>query len=149
MKYLILSLSVELYCAYVNEGQQNKNFDMLENYRSICMTQKSYLLMVPTVTVYYCGNLHTDRLNVNEWHSATLKYKRVTLQWTNFATKSVQVTKEEWERSTLGFKFLKILRLQSVRSYVKQNLQSFHSKYSSLPTVICTYRFITKKRVRI
>ena len=66
MKYLILSLSVELYCAYVNEGQQNKNFDMLENYRSICMTQKSYLLMVPTVTVYYCGNLHTDRLNVNE-----------------------------------------------------------------------------------
>jgi thioredoxin-related protein len=51
----------------VNEGQQlNKNFDMLENYGSICMTQKPYLLMVPSVTVCYCGYLHTDRLNVKE-----------------------------------------------------------------------------------
>ena len=58
---------MELYCAYVSEGQQqNKNFDMLENYGSICMTQKSYLLMVPSVPVCYSGNLHTDSLNVNE-----------------------------------------------------------------------------------
>jgi thioredoxin-related protein len=64
---LNIRLSVELYCADVSEGQQqNKNFDMLENYGNICMTQKSYLLMVPSVTVYYSGNLHVDRLNVNE-----------------------------------------------------------------------------------
>jgi thioredoxin-related protein len=50
----------------VNEGQQqNKNFDMLENYGSIYVTQKYYLLF-PLVTGCYCGNLHTDRLNVKE-----------------------------------------------------------------------------------